>query len=171
MSRTANFKQKTNCFIETGTLNGLGVQLALDSGFQWAITIELGDTLHAGARSKFTGNDRVITLQGDSSKVLPEVLETFKGTPFTYWLDGHYSGGVTALGEKESPLMEELEAILSRGVDGELIYIDDMRIYRDFNDKINTIAIKELIKEYKPDATFWFEASGYDDEDILVIDY
>ena len=171
MSRNTNFKQKTKCFIETGTLNGDGIQLALNSGFQWVMSIELGEGIHSRARAKFAGNDKVITLQGDSSKVLPEVLETFKGTPFTYWLDGHYSGGVTALGEKESPLMEELESILSRGVDGELIYIDDMRIYRDFNDEINTKNILELVKKYKPDAQYWLEPSGWDDEDVLAIDY
>ena len=83
----------------------------------------------------------------------------------------HYSGGDSGFGVKESPLLRELEVIFKRGVEGELIYVDDMRLYRNFDDELNKDSIKQLIKKYKPNAKLYYEASIYDPQDILVIEY
>jgi hypothetical protein len=165
------FKKKTEWFIETGSLAGDGIFLALNSGFYRIFSIELADHYYQYCVDKFKNYDRVEIIHGDSFHKLKELLDKHPNTSFTYWLDGHYSGGDTGFGVKESPIMEELECILSRGVDSELIYVDDMRIYRNFNDEINTDNILKLIEKYKPNAKISYESTDFDAHDILVIEY
>jgi hypothetical protein len=170
MSRDRNFTRKTDFFIETGSYYGDGIQLALNSGFDKIYSIELSKDLYNHCVSRFSNFGKVEILLGDSSIKLKEILEKNPNVPFTYWLDGHYSGGVTARGEKDCPLKEELECILSRDIEGELIYIDDMRHYRNHED-IDLEYIKNLINKYKPKAKYWFEESNLDEKDQMVIEY
>ena len=67
--------------------------------------------------------------------------------------------------------MEELKAILERNVKNEVIYIDDLRLLRSFNDEINLIKIKNMCLLYKPEYKISFESSDYDLEDILIVEY
>jgi hypothetical protein len=62
--------------------------------------------------------------------------------PALFWLDGHYSAGVTAKGEKDTPIYEELNQILSSKDKGHVIIIDDARC---FGTDPNYPSIKELI--------------------------
>lgn len=165
------FRNKTDAFIETGSHIGFGIELALHSGFSKIYSIELMPEFYEACVEKFKDNDKVELILGDSFYKLEEILEKNPGTPFTYWLDGHYSGAGTAFGVKESPLLKELEVILSRGVSGELIYVDDMRLYRNFDEELHIKSISELIAKYVPDAKMHYEASIHDPLDILVIDY
>jgi hypothetical protein len=170
MPKNENFIKKTECFIETGSYLGDGIQLAINSGFSKIYSIELGPHLHEICKKRFENQSNVNLILGDSAEKLKELLEENPNTPFTYWLDGHYSAGITVRGKKDCPLNEELEAILSRGVNGELIYIDDMRYYK--KDKDITIEdILSIVKKYKPDATWRFEPSDLDAEDHLLIEY
>jgi hypothetical protein len=169
--RFENFKQKTKAFIETGSYIGLGIDLAIRSGFETIYSIELAEHYYNECKAKFKNDDRVNLILGDSYYKLEELLNDNPNTQFTYWLDGHYSGGDTGFGVKETPLMKELGIILSRPILGELIYIDDMRLYRDFNEEVNFKNIVDIVKEYKPNAIVWFEPSNWDSEDIMVIDY
>jgi len=162
--------KKTEKFIETGSYFGDGIQLALDSGFTDVYSIELGEHLHNGCRRRFQSNPHVHLILGDSSLQLKELLDQHPTTPFTYWLDGHFSAGITVRGSKDTPLYEELVSILSRDVTGEVIYIDDMRYYRDHHD-ISLDEILSLLEEYKPHATYRFEPSSLDPEDCMVIEY
>jgi hypothetical protein len=57
---------------------------------------------------------------------LPELLARVH-EPALFWLDGHYSGGLTARGAKDTPLLEEIEAIAHHGVPGHVVLIDDAR--------------------------------------------
>lgn len=169
--RFNNFNKKTECFIETGSYIGQGIQLALNSGFSKVYSIELTDHFYEICRKKFQNDDRVQLIKGDSFYKLKELLDENPNTQFTYWLDGHYSGGNTGFGVKESPLLQELEVILSRNIQGELVYVDDMRMYRAFDEELNITSIENLIKKYKPNATATYEATRWDAEDIMVIDY
>jgi hypothetical protein len=47
--------------------------------------------------------------------------------PITLYLDAHYSGGTTAFGEEEVPLLYELEILKNRTYD-DIIIIDDCRL-------------------------------------------
>jgi hypothetical protein len=100
---------------------------------------------------------------------LEKLIAKFPGEAFTYWLDGHYSGGDTGKGVKESPLLQELEVILKRNLRGEMIYIDDMRLYRAFDSELHIDAIQDLIARYAPHSDTWTESTIHDQNDILVI--
>jgi hypothetical protein len=46
-----------------------------------------------------------------------------------FWLDGHFCGGVSAHGDKGTPILEELNLILSHRVKEHVILIDDARLF------------------------------------------
>ena len=54
--------------------------------------------------------------------------------PAIFWLDGHYSSGITAKGELECPIYGELDAIFSFQSLNHLILIDDARLFNGTND-------------------------------------
>jgi len=49
-------------------------------------------------------------------------------------LDGHYSVGITAKGDKECPIFEELNAIFKIGMLNHIILIDDARCFNGSSD-------------------------------------
>lgn len=169
--RNRKFIKATNSFIETGSYLGDGIQLAIDTGFDDIYSIELSQDLHYHCIERFKNEKNVKLILGDSSIKLKEILNENPGKKFTYWLDGHYSGDGTAMGEKYCPLVDELLEILSRGVDGELIYVDDMRVYKEGHPDISLETIITLINQFKPNAKYWFEPSEWDAEDCLIIEY
>jgi hypothetical protein len=54
--------------------------------------------------------------------------------PILFWLDGHYSGGETAKGEANTPILKELEFILRHPIKNHVILIDDARCFIGEND-------------------------------------
>jgi hypothetical protein len=67
---------------------------------------------------------KVHLVHGDSAKALPGVVDGVTGRCL-FWLNGHYSAGITALGDVRSPVKMELEAILRHPVEDHVILIDD----------------------------------------------
>jgi hypothetical protein len=53
---------------------------------------------------------------------MPEIT-----APALFWLDGHYCGGMTARGDCETPVLAELEQVMTAWDLGHLIIIDDAR--------------------------------------------
>ena len=111
--------------VETGTYLGDMVE-AQKRHFNSIFSIELSPELFERAKKKFARDKNVTILRGDSSKVLPEVMKTVRGSAI-FWLDGHYSAGITAKGEKACPVFEELDAIFSDNYQEHIILIDDAR--------------------------------------------
>ena len=160
-------------FIETGSYQGDGIQLALDAGFKTIYSIELGQDLYSHCIERFNGVANVHLLQGDSGIVLSGLLENIK-EPATFWLDGHFSGGITAMGSINSPLLEELEAIKNHPIKNHIIMIDDLRGWYKDTYGFDTLDLMKKIKEINPNYTFILE-DGYDynleivySDDILV---
>ena len=115
--------------IETGTYTGDTV-MALCRHFDRIVSVELSPELHAKAVRQARRRRNVELLLGDSAKVLAGVLATLR-RPALFWLDAHYSGGVTALGDSVSPISAELDLILGHVVKGHVILIDDAREFHD----------------------------------------
>ena len=89
-------------FIETGTYLGDMVDAVRDT-FKKIYSIELDATLCDQAKKKFSKHHNISIFHGDSSKVLPVILADIS-EPCLFWLDGHYSGGITAKGDSTHPL-------------------------------------------------------------------
>jgi len=140
-----NFAQNFNTpiLIETGTYLGDMVH-AMRKSFTRIISFELDPTLAAQAQNRFAGDSHIQIIQGDSGKLLAEYLKNIH-EPCLFWLDGHYSGGITAKGSLETPIKNELTAILSHPVDGHVILIDDARCFTGENDYPTLDELKTLV--------------------------
>lgn len=112
-------------FIETGSYLGDGIQLALESGFPCIYSVELSEPLYEHCRQRFRDFPQVHLFQGDSALVLNAILTNLH-TPATFWLDGHYSGGDTVRGTRNSPILQELALIASHPIKTHTIIIDDV---------------------------------------------
>lgn len=113
-------------FIETGTYEGDTV-LAMQDRFRRLYTVELSRDLHQQAVARLAGHRHITALQGDSTDVLPSILKEIN-EPCFFWLDGHYSGGKTAKGKLNCPLLQELECIVTHPIRHHVILVDDARL-------------------------------------------
>lgn len=168
-SNTENFKKyKTDLFIETGSYVGDGIQQALDAGYKKVISIELSDKYFKESKDRFISEPRVTLVQGDSYKVLPEIMGRVD-TKVTFWLDGHHSCGDTALGDYWAPLMQELDVIKDHKIKDHTIMIDDMRCWQEPNPVHGFFIddIYEKLKEINPNYQIDF-LYGSVENDILV---
>jgi hypothetical protein len=135
--------------IETGTYLGDMVE-AQRNHFKRIYSIELSEKLFNRAKKRFKDHPQITILNGDSGIVLNKLIPDID-KPALFWLDGHYSGGITAKAEKECPVPEELEAILKSQMP-HIILIDDARLFNGTNDYPTINEIKSIIaksgKEY-----------------------
>jgi len=136
-------------FVETGTNAGFTVNNMIPR-FKEIHSIELSEEYYKSACEKFKTNKNVKLHLGDSSKVLKNIIHTFNGNT-VFFLDGHWSGGDTAKGEKDCPLLEELDTIVKDFKHKALIIIDDYRLFgtrgnEDWTDITND-NVKNIIQE------------------------
>lgn len=114
-------------FVETGTYYGDMVE-AMKGFFERLYSIELSEELYKKAKRRFKGAKHIEIIHGDSSVELMKLMNKIDD-PTLFWLDGHYSFGETAKGEKETPIYKELDYILSAPDRGHVIIIDDARCF------------------------------------------
>ena len=111
--------------VETGTYLGTTTR-ALAGVFPPVVTIERSPELHSDAVESLGDLPGVEALQGHSADQLPAVSDP--GTPTLYFLDGHWSSGVTAGEDDECPLLRELQGI-GAGNPGACLIVDDARLF------------------------------------------
>ena len=142
-------------FVETGTFKGgMLAEVAADQTVQ-AISIELADHYYRNAQRRFAGYQNVTLLHGDSGRLLPEVVDKLQA-PSLFWLDGHYSRGLTAKGALETPIRAELQAIFSSTITGHVILIDDVRCFDGSHDYPH---LDELLAFIRNDGRYKAEVS------------
>lgn len=136
--------------IETGTCKGYGAK-ALAGSFPRVITIELSEALHRKAREHLAPFPNVTCLLGDSSELLPRVLNELGQEPVFLFLDAHWSGdhtvnwaqskwkgygldtahlgvaGATPSGPEQCPLATELAVIVRYCRGPACVLIDDVK--------------------------------------------
>ena len=116
---------KTKHYIETGAYLGNGIFHVLNN-YDYIHSIELSEKWYNHNINQFVNNSNVKMYLGDSKKILPGLLNSIN-EPVTIYLDAHYSGGTTSLGDEETPLLFELEILKNRIYD-DIIIIDDCRM-------------------------------------------
>jgi hypothetical protein len=136
--------------VETGTYMG-DMVAAMSADFDQIHSIELGPDLFEKARQRFAGMAHVQLHQGDSATTLPEVLRRLNG-PALFWLDGHYSAGITAKGSKDTPIVEELEAIYRHDAQRHVILIDDARLFDGSADYPTLDNLRKRVTGWSPNA-------------------
>lgn len=116
-------------WVETGTFQGDTTDFLAADGSR-VVTIEPEPRLHAAAAERFRGRPNVDVRHGLSEDVMPALLPTIEGD-VCFWLDGHYSAGVTYKGPKDTPIVDELACIAMhlprwRRV---VVMVDDVRCF------------------------------------------
>lgn len=114
-------------FIETGTYLGESAYNA-SKVFNNIYTIELSSKLYMEASQRYSSTN-INFYCGDSAKVLAEILPHVNGKSLL-WLDGHYSGGVTAKAGKNTPIIEEIETLKNNEINNAAILVDDIRLFQ-----------------------------------------
>lgn len=137
--------------VETGTYLGVMIN-ANKNYFKEIFTIELNKKLYERAKRKFAKFKHIKVIQGDSTKILPDILREIK-SPALFWLDAHYSGGITAKGKTKTPIVSELKHILNSQSLNHFILIDDALDFNEENDYPTINELKNFIlkrnKNYK----------------------
>ena len=155
-------------FLETGTSDGSGVELALMYPYERIISIEINSTLQDQNRSRlnsFIQSGKLELITGDSLLCLQDSINKLD-KPTTFWLDAHVDHGPK--GVKPCPLYEELEAIKSSSIKNHTILIDDLRILGyHWGTGITLEVLKEKILEINPKYEFTRE-DGIIPNDILA---
>lgn len=121
-------RTKTPIFVETGTLFGNMIE-AQRKTFKKLYSVEIEPTLFQNAKKYFSNYPHIKIIQGDSSYKLDEILDEITGEDVLFWLDGHYSGGITGMGEMYCPIIKELEVIFNHKLKSKYILIDDARCF------------------------------------------
>ncbi len=141
-------------FVETGTYLGDTLESIAKTGAK-CLSIELDTKLYRFAHKRFSGWKNVELMQGNSGDLMHEVVRSLN-EPTLFWLDGHYSGGITAQGHKDTPISEELSAILGHHVKGHVILIDDARCFNGMGDYPR---LDQLIKQLNQHSHYCCEVS------------
>ena len=88
-------QSKSLVLIETGTFLGDMIAAQLNF-FKRIYSIEVSYPLFMQAKSRFRRHSKVKLLHGDSGVLLPEIVKDLNEKAI-FWLDGHYSGGITSI--------------------------------------------------------------------------
>ena len=80
-----------------------------------------------------------------------------------YWLDGHYSGEGTGIGDIASPIINEIEIIMSKNIEKYCIIIDDLRLFTNEDGYPSEESVINIVKQKKPNITI------FKDNDALIL--
>ncbi|GAC1327495.1 MAG: hypothetical protein NVSMB17_01570 [Candidatus Dormibacteria bacterium] len=132
--------------VETGTYLG-DMTWSAQPHFDQVFSIELDPALAARAAALFARNPKVQILAGDSAILLPGLLAGLDH-PALFWLDAHFSGGITAGADQASPILTEISQVLAHH-DRHVVLVDDARLF-DGTDGYPTIARMEQVVAAAP---------------------
>ena len=116
-------------WIETGTFMGdTTAFLALHAPQVYSIEPE--PRLYKQVSALFENHKHVEILNGLSEVVLPTLLSKVRGD-VNFWLDGHYSAGITFKGPVDTPVIAELKAIAEnlQQLGRVSVLVDDVRCF------------------------------------------
>ena len=162
---------KNYYFVETGSLGGEAVLIALKDGFSEAHTIELHPEKFAYTNARFADYKNVHVYWGSSAEILWGVIKSLD-KPITFWLDAHRGPGEYLEDGKNSPIMSELEQIKRHHIKTHTILIDDISGCGGISfDYVTLDQLKAKISTINPKYTFMLiDGGGYDEakNNILV---
>jgi len=135
-------------WVETGTYMGDTTDV-LSKVAKMVYSIEPDPTLFSKAEQKFINTSNVKLIKGLSEDVFPKLLPTINGN-ICFWLDGHYSAGITFKGPQDTPIIDELTAIernittMSKIV----VMVDDIRCFDPTNPEFSSYPRVDLLVDW-----------------------
>jgi hypothetical protein len=126
---------------------------AMRNKFKTLQSIELSHEHYLSAKNRLSNYMSIQIHEGDSAIVLPLLLKDLKYRAL-FWLDGHYSAGNTARGMLETPISNEVQAILEHRVKGHVILIDDARNFDGSHDYPDLSDLRSSVMSKYPQAKF-----------------
>lgn len=147
------FKKYPNkCFVETGSYKGDGIQYAIKAGFKSIKSVELSLALFSHCENRFRNNPCINLYLGKSVDKLGFMIKKIEES-ITFWLDAHYSEGITVKGDEMSPILKELAIIEKHPIKTHTILIDDRRLFGTphfgiVKEEDITKALKRINKDY-----------------------
>jgi len=134
--------------VETGTQYG-DTPYLFRNRFETIYTIELSSTLASMARRRFGRFPHIKVVEGDSGQKLAELLPKLQSTTL-FWLDGHYSAGLTARGATDCPIYGELKSIAQLCKVPCVVLIDDARCFGHDKDYPSLEELQAFIGDLMP---------------------
>lgn len=131
-------------FVETGTQYG-DTPWLFRNRFETIYTIELSPTLARMARKRFKHCSHIKLVEGNSGDKLAELLPMLQSKTL-FWLDGHYSAGLTACGATNCPIYGELESIAQLCKVPCVILIDDARCFGHDKDYPSLQELEDFVR-------------------------
>ena len=138
--------------VETGTYYGEMVA-AMKNRFAEIYSVEFDSQLAQRAAKKFAPAKHIHILEGDSQKVVPQLLRSLR-QPALFWLDAGYYGWAGLHGDRQR-LTDEFEAILGHSIPGHpgqkhVILMDDARGLNGQNGSPTVEQLKQRIAAKYP---------------------
>ena len=155
---------RNTIWVETGTYLGQTTKF-LAKKSKKIITIEPQLQLFKNAKKKLSRFKNVDVILGTSEDVFPGLLPKLNGE-VNFWLDGHYSEGITYLGKRETPIIEELSNIADNleNFSSIIIFVDDVRCFGLEENEMNGYPSIMILVEWAEKNKF----SWYIEHDIFV---
>ncbi len=126
-----------NCvtFVETGTYFGetAGWMARFAPN---VLTCEPEETLFSINHKRFKDRSNIKLWNAGSEQCFTEMLKHVHGRAL-FWLDGHFSGGITALTSQHTPIIHELNCIKESGRIDDVVAIDDIRQFDTLQNRLS----------------------------------
>jgi hypothetical protein len=133
--------------VETGTYLG-DMVWGMRRAFRDIYTVELEPSLYRRAVQRFGGESHVHLYLGDSAELISEIIARLTG-PALFWLDGHFSGGITTSGQLETPIKAELSSIFA-DQRSHVVLIDDASDFTGHGDYPSVDELRSLLQALEP---------------------
>lgn len=139
-------------FVETGTYLG-DMLWAVHDVFSRCYSIEVDDWLYQRACRRFRHLHHVTIIHGDSENALPALIRSLDGSAL-FWLDGHYSGGITSMGKTVTPIMAEIRSVLAADQPSHVVLVDDARCFGVDPGYPSLDELRNTVQELRPGNSF-----------------
>ena len=124
------YRQNTNVFIETGSLRGYSINKALEAGYNKIYSIELDEKRYKWVKDEFEDDDEIEIIHGNSNTEFSELMDNID-EKCTIYLDAHYCGDNAEIGDKWSPIREELNCLKKHFIKDHVIIIGDWKCHNN----------------------------------------
>ena len=147
-SAPSRYGSAPDTWIETGAYRGdTTAFLAIEAAHVYSIEPE--PTLGKAARERFADDDRGAIAEGPAEDRLPRSWPGSEG-PVSFWLDDHFSGGVSHKGPAETPIREEGSRSSNTSTASARcgFHVDDLRCFDPSNPAFSTYPSRSWLVEW-----------------------